>query len=338
MKQILLTLLVVIATTHLSAQQLVMLQSNGTSTAFDGETPFIDAYDSAIDGDTIYLPGTRVTPPPAIDKQLTIYGTGHYPSTTNATNSSIIYGTVYISENADNIKLEGIEITGSLIFMNNQKIDNAIISRCKLYQVSYQGDLTTPCENNTIKQCVITSSVSLNNANNCILTNNIIASSIGNGNQIAILNNVILHTSTSSTYGTITNVDNSTIANNIFRRANNVIQSSCESSTFANNVFKSTALAGVNTFLNNYENVDFASLFVSQNDEGVFNYEQDYHLNNTETYLGNDGTQVGIYGGLFPYKDYAIPTNPHISSQSVAPSTDENGMLNISITVNAQQE
>lgn len=338
MKQILLTLLIVVATTYVSAQQIVVLQSNGTTTAFDSDQPFIDAYENALDGDTIYLPGAVLTPPSTIDKQLTIYGVGHYPDATTATSKTVIYGQLNLAENADNFKLEGVEITGTLLYLNNEKIDNTVISRCKLYQIYMQGDGTTPCENNTIKNCIITSTITLNNTYNCTFTNNIIASTIVNGSKLALLNNVFLHSSTSTSYGTIRSVDNSTIANNIFRRANNLIQSDCETSTFSNNVFKTTALPGVNTFLNNYENVDFASLFVIQGDEATFTYEQDYNLTNTETYLGNDGTQVGIYGGLFPYKEEAIPGNPHISSQSIATSTDENGMLNISITVSAQQE
>ncbi|MBS2099933.1 right-handed parallel beta-helix repeat-containing protein [Carboxylicivirga linearis] len=338
MKQILLTLMVVVATTYVSAQQIVILQSNGTTTAFDSEQPFIDAYESALDGDTIYLPGAVLTPPSTIDKQLTIYGVGHYPEATIATNKTVINGHVYINENSDNIRIEGVEITGTLLFNNNQKIDSATITRCKLNQVYLQGDGTTPCVNTTIKNCVITSNITLSNAYNCTFTNNIIATTVVGGIKIALLNNIFLYSSTSTSSGTIRSVNNSTIANNIFRRVNNLIQSDCETSTFSNNVFKTTALPGVNTFINNYENVDFASLFVNQGDESTFTYEQDYNLTNTETYLGNDGTQVGIYGGLFPYKEEAIPSNPHISSQSIATSTDENGMLNISITVSAQQE
>jgi hypothetical protein len=45
---------------------------------------------------------------------------------------------------------------------------------------------------------------------------------------------------------------------------------------------------------------------------------------------------VGIYGGLFPYKEGAVPLNPHISLKNIAPQTDVNGDLNIQLKVNAQ--
>ena len=71
---------------------------------------------------------------------------------------------------------------------------------------------------------------------------------------------------------------------------------------------------------------------------GSFSYTHDYHLVSPTTYLGTDSTQVGIYGGIFPYKTAAVPLNPHISSQSIPMATDVNGMLNININVNAQDD
>ena len=55
------------------------------------------------------------------------------------------------------------------------------------------------------------------------------------------------------------------------------------------------------------------------------------------TYLGDDGTEVGIYGGLVPFKEGAVPINPHISQKSIQTTTDSNGLLNIYFTVEAQQ-
>jgi hypothetical protein len=52
--------------------------------------------------------------------------------------------------------------------------------------------------------------------------------------------------------------------------------------------------------------------------------------------LGTDGTQVGIYGGALGYKPGAVPSNPHFSSATVAPTTNKDGKLNVNVKVIAQ--
>jgi len=52
------------------------------------------------------------------------------------------------------------------------------------------------------------------------------------------------------------------------------------------------------------------------------------------TFLGTDGTQVGIYGGENPFTD--IPTNPQITQKDIATKSTPDGKLNVSIKVEAQ--
>ena len=73
------------------------------------------------------------------------------------------------------------------------------------------------------------------------------------------------------------------------------------------------------------------------NTGSVFDYTDDYQLQDPETYLGMDNkTQVGIYGGALGYKQGAVPSNPHFSSATIAPSTDGEGKLKVNIKVIAQ--
>ncbi len=336
MKKTTLLLVFIAVTVTLSAQQRVALHSNGTTTIFGGSTPFVDAYNAAVAGDTIYLPGAALTAPSIIDKRLTIFGAGHYPDSTTATNKTFLSSTLTISENADSLFLEGMEINGNIQFSNNHKVDYVVISRCMFNQLYYQGNQTTPCEYNNIKECVINYSVQLDNANSCALTNNIIRERIYNGNNNAIYNNILLFNG-SSYYYTLVNVDNSSISNNIFVKPDASIHVSCESSTFSNNIFGYNPAAGSNLFVNNYPNVDLAALFVNFGG-GNFDYSYDFHLSNPSIYPGTDNTQVGIYGGLFPYKTSAVPLNPHIYYKNISSTTDANGLLNIEVSVSAQQD
>lgn len=329
--------ILIICTIAVNAQQKVALHSNGTTSVFGGTTPFVDAYNAAQAGDTIYLPGSPLTYPTTIDKSLVIFGTGHYPDSTSATGRTVLYGDLTIGANADSIFIEGIELSGYLYFASNAKVDYATISRCKLNFIKYNGTQTTPCEYNTIKECVITSDVYLDNATMTSLSNNIIQGRILNGNSNSIENNILLYSSGSTSYYTLNNVDNSTISNNIFFKPNTYVHNQCESNTFTNNVFSQAISSGSNTFNSNYYSVDLTTLFVNQTGT-AFDYTHDYHLVNPATYIDTEGTQISIYGGVFPYKASSVPSNPHINFKNISTTTDSNGLLNISIKVNAQQE
>lgn len=336
MKKSILLFVLVGAMLNIMAQQQVALQSNGTTTIFGGASPFVDAYNASVDGDTLYLPGAVLSVPPAINKSLTIYGAGHYPDSTVATNKTYLTSTLNINEDADSLRIEGLEINGNIAFPNNHQVDFMVISRCKFQQLVYGGSQTTPCTYNTIKECVITSNVTLDNATSCVLTNNIIQGRIFNGIANAIYNNDLFFNS-NYYYYVLNGVDNSSISNNIFLKQDGSIHSGCESNTFSHNIFSSDPGTGSNTFVSNYPNVATTTLFIDQSGY-AFDYAHDYHLNTPGTYPGNDGTQVGIYGGLYPYKTAAVPTNPHIISKDIPAYADENGMLNINISVSAQQD
>ena len=48
-------------------------------------------------------------------------------------------------------------------------------------------------------------------------------------------------------------------------------------------------------------------------------------------YLGTDGTQIGIYGGDFPFE--STPSNPQITNCEVAKKSTADGKLSVKITV-----
>ena len=52
-------------------------------------------------------------------------------------------------------------------------------------------------------------------------------------------------------------------------------------------------------------------------------------------YLGNDGTEVGVYGGLMPYN--STPSYPRITKMNVANKTTADGKLSVEIEVSAAE-
>jgi hypothetical protein len=315
------------------SQQKVALHHNGVTTIFGGSNPFNDAYIAAVSSDTIYLPGGNLPYPSTINKNLSIFGAGHYPVVTVATNRTVLNGNLTISENADNLLLEGIEITGTLSFTANHKVDGVVIKRCRINDIVYNGS-TTPCLNNVIRECVINDGINFSNAKSSLLSNCIIGASISNGSELGISNNIFLY----SQYYTFINIDNSSISNNIVFNSYsgaNYVQNGCDLSTFSNNIFTGIPPIAHNTFVGNYNSVSMVGLFVNQTGN-TFNYAHDYHLVSPTTYLGLDNNQVGIYGGLFPYKDSALPVNPNIISKTIATQTNTSGELNFQVQVKAQ--
>jgi hypothetical protein len=85
------------------------------------------------------------------------------------------------------------------------------------------------------------------------------------------------------------------------------------------------------------ENVPTNNIFVNQTGN-IYSYMQDYHLKSTSPgkNAGTDGMDVGIYGGSSPFKEGALPVNPHIRFKNVAGSTNSSGTLNIHFKVAAQ--
>ena len=335
MKNIIFSFVFILLAIVTSGQQKVALHRGSDVEIFSGASPFVDAYNAAAAGDVIYLPGGNLPFPPVIDKGITIIGAGHYPGATSAMNKTTLIGSLSIYENADNLVLEGLEITGSISFAYNQKVDNVVIKRCRINVIGYGGNGLTPCVNNTIKECIIDNVLDLTNARGSLVTNNIISYSINNCLEIGITNNLFLF---SGPLYIFNNVNNSNISNNIILQqyaGSAYIQTSCALSTFSNNIFSSTPAVGTSTFINNYTNSGISSLFVSQTGN-AFNYTDNYHLVNPTTYLGTDGNQIGIYGGLFPFKDLSIPVNPQIQNRFVSPMTNTTGEINIQFQVKAQ--
>ena len=334
MKKALVLSLLFLAALSLIAQQKVALLSNGVTTIFGGAAPFVDAYTAAVDGDTIYLPGATLIPPASIDKTLAIIGAGHYPDSTTATNKTIIPNSINIKENADSLFLSGIEFSGSITFYTNHQVNNVVISRCRINStINYAGNAATPCTYNTINECVV-GNIYLSNATSCIVTNCIISSNVRYGSGNAIYNNVFISTGYSS--HEFMNLSNCFIANNIVANSTYLIYS-CNSCTFTYNVWSANPTGGTNTWTNNYNNTTMTGFLVNQT-SGSFSYTDDYHMTSPSSYQGTDSTPIGIYGGIYPYKTAAVPLNPHISSQSIPMATDVNGMLNININVNAQDD
>ena len=317
------------------AQQRVVLQSSGEMTTFATANSFRDAYDAASDGDTIYLPGIEFSSPSTFDKKLVVFGTGHHPDATEATGQTIV-NSLSLGSGAAGSHFEGFRVNGNVNFASNTKIDDVTIKRLHITgNISILGtDPDNISDNITIRECISGTIDAQNTTNleifNCFIngrvnrlsnngwvSNSVIINHMDNFREVHqsnIENNIVINTSTGSTYRGVSISTGNTFSNNIFS--------------------KDPTDNEENTWVNNHVDVDPEGLFI--NYSGPFSYDADYNLANPGDYKGTTGNEVGLYGGLNPAKPTSIPFVPHIIEHTIATSVNEQGEIEVSISVEAQ--
>ena len=299
-------------------------------------------------GDTIYFPGAGYNIGDwSIDKTVTIYGTGHYPDSTAATGITYLTGNFIFKSGSSNSFIQGLYLTGSITLgstSGNQVVNNLTISRCNFYNLylSYDGGTTTTSNNIQIRDNVIMGDGFYGgNATNVLVTNNFIQSVVGYFTNTLFKNNIMMRGG--FCYGgPFSYMNNCSFQNNVMYYTwsscgGNYFMSNCFTNDFQYNAFMWAPgfPDGSNTGSNNWNNISAATFFVSQSGTS-FNYTHNYHLQEPATYVGSDATQISLYGTTTPYKDGAVPINPHIRAKTIAPNTTTSGQLNVNITVAAQ--
>lgn len=329
----LILIITVIVTSNLQAQNLIAVQN--------GDQPqFFYALDSAIyhaqSGDTLYLPGGGFTLSNAIEKKLHIVGTGHHPDSTNSTFLTTIGGMFILSDSASYGSLSGVNINGGI--MCTQTVHDYKISRCKiltqisLFDSSYNFIFVENVFLNLfasdfqfISNCSFYNNIFTygfnSNSNttykNCVFKNNIFLNGQGYGFIAVLCQYSIIDNNIFLGMNSLNGISNSTLRNNLFRYPVD---------------FQYNANSGLAN-ITNYP----GEIFMNQSGN-LFNYIHDYHLSPDcpGKNAGTDGTDIGIYGGIFPWKEGSIPQNPHIKFKNISGATDPNGNINVTIRVAAQ--
>ncbi len=315
MKAIFYTTVLFLVCFGVKAQNLISVQNTGTPTFF---LKITEAIESAQDGDTIYLPGGSFEDC-TINKRIHLVGVGHNPETTKATLVTFVPSIQFVAGSSGST-LTGIRTSGISFGNGTDEIKNLIISRCNIGNSSFNNK----CSNISFIQNIISSIYGNGTARDISFSNNKI-SALGSFEYCSFRNNIILNIPGS--------VYLSVFENNYLRVSSYV--SNC---ILNNNIsYYSFDILNTNVGANNLFNQDAGSIFVK--DDSTFDYGNDYHLKAScpGKNAGKDGTDIGIYGGAFPWKEGSIPFNPHFETIQISPKTDANGNLNVNIKVTAQE-
>lgn len=312
------------------AQTLIAVQNGGAPKFY---TILQDALTNAQNKDTIYIPGgvysfsgTAIT----INKELHLIGTGHHPDSISATGITRLNVDISIASGANNSTFEGLSLKGGFSVVSNDDTHNVAISRC-ICTGLYLASHSTHC---IISENVIKGAVSGNNAQDNLFSNNVIESYVSDfGVNNIFRNNFFM---ISSYPYSLSSIEGCYFQNNVF--AYTPPSQDIESNVFENNLFLRVVMfpaGSINS--NNIISQTSASTFVNQSGS-TFNYSHDYHLkpDSPGKNAGKDGTDIGIYGGTYPWKEGSIPANPHFQSIKISPKTDNLGNLNVRVKVAAQ--
>lgn len=349
MKTLLSLFLVVAFTLTVSAQAVIVVQNATETRTFQTLGAAVEA---AVDGDNIYVPGgSFVVSPLLINKRLNIIGAGHVPDSTSATGQTLVHGNIHFVNGSDFSTIQGIFFTNTILMgyaSENGNVSNILISRCNMESLKFSdhyNDVNLGANNIQIKDCVIRSTLNCTNSQNHVIDNCIIGGSVYNINGGIIFNNCVFLFNPGNNYNLY--VVNAAIFNNcIFtetRRGGLLYSNSLSPSSFNNCIFAFATTQDIGTnygayFNNCVGNVsDILGLYASV-PENKFDYTYDFHLAEYSVAIGAgiEGTDCGIYGGENPYKEGAVPMNPHIQSISIPTTTDGEGKLQISVKVKAQ--
>lgn len=321
--------------TVMAQNPITTLEHAGATSVFYGQNSLVDAYNASVNGDYLYLSTGFFTAPAAIAKGVKIIGAGHFPDSLNVVKRTTILSGLTINAGADSLFLEGLYINGDINYQSDASINYVKVIRCRLGYASFQSSSATASKNYcSYEECFIDGTLTFSNFGvNLMICHSIISNCVNSINGNALIDGNIFLFAGSPTFSSITG---SVIRNNIFISAYNAFDSYCNANTLTNNLFVNNVTnAGSNSFSNNYTGITQSNIFVNQSGNAI-DYTQDYHLKNHTTYLGTDGTQVGLYGGTAPFKDKGLPSNPQIISKSIGTQTDANGNLQINFSVKAQ--
>jgi len=339
MKTLIILLLALVAATGSGfAQNVIAVQNGGTPSFY---TTLDSAILNAHNGDTLFLPGGTFTISVAVDKCLHIIGVGYSRELNMATDRTQISGNITLQNEASNGSLMGFELAGGIT--GGENISNYLVRRCAFGGLNLSGNNSnwTLIENHLQGFSIAAPTVS-----NCFFFNNICNGTFPYGSPFGFdssifKNNIFLYNywTTGWDIAAIIRAINSLFENNIFI-SSNYSMGGIANSELNNNLFVESEpfnnCGGCWGLNNNIVGQDPSSIFVDfQNGN--------YHIQETSPGKtgGKNGTEegaeVGIYGGLYPWKDGALPPNPHFQLIDVAPKVDAEGNLNVRIKVETQE-
>ena len=352
MKHTLPILLIILASLTYGQSQVTTKLHNGVSSFYYDVIPLDIIVAGALDGDTIILPGGPIaTGGINLNKTITFVGAGILGEGTPVTARTIIpyvfNQDIVLQDGSEGSSFHGIDFQRIVRFTGG--VSDVSFVRCAFDTYSMAGFQQTAPSNVLIKHCLFRAGITNGGSTapqGLVIMNSIIDGGISLSGGVAsaqITNCLILDMNFSS--GLNPGV---TYTGNIFTRTSSSYTLN-HASAYSCNLF---CMTGGNTLTwsgatNLGGNVGWQlagnNVFVNVPDINSFNETFDYHLSPTSPGLSSTQMscaldEVGIHGGPSPWKEGAIPFNPHWLSLTPALGSTTGGVINVSLSGAAQQD
>lgn len=310
--------------------QIATLSHEGEITPFYGVNALKEAHEAAVHGDAITLSSGSFTAV-NISKALIIRGAGMQVDTVANTLPTVISGDFAINipdSVTQRLTMEGLYNNFTVTVGGTLK--DASFLKCKFSKFNHSDYRTTRMKNLTFIHCRISDRLHLPSESSVSCVNCYVYAPEGVSAHFEFSNCIIASGDVS--YG----IRYSSLSNCIIYGSNTSVNCNClDSSNTAyyclgkgagNQMFKNMSNT-TNTVLTADLNTVFKTYTGSYNDNETFELTDEAKAK----FLGTDGTQVGIYGGNFPYDP--TTTNPHITKCNVAAKSTADGKLSVDIEV-----
>ena len=285
-----------------------ILQHGDTETIFIGNTGLEKAYSAAVDGDVIILSQGIFNSINNISKVLTIYGAGFEDNAETNTATTTINGTVKLGDGSDTefdgIHIEGVKINGYLGL--NSQLKNVTIQRCC---ITNNVELNHNTENVTFRQCYMLGDIlgQYKHANGLLISNCYITKNINNFSVNSFVH--IDHSYMGNMYSRVYREYAQFLwTNSIINKLSGDMPSGYAAIVkncifFADNYYNDVNLE------NCYRLDSIADIF-ADSENGDYSPTRTFEPKDPTTYVGTDGTPIGLSGGAGWNK---VPSNPYVS-------------------------
>lgn len=318
--------------TYAQTSLLATLSHDGNITTFYGANALRDAHEAAVSGDVITL-SSGTFQATNITKAITLRGAGMKMNAELMSEPSVILGDFNIEipeTDVNTLTIEGIYHNYTITVKCVLK--NATFLKCRLGNVEIYYDHHIYMEECTfIHSETMGRFIAHTDASTVTFINSVIRVNDRVNGIKEFTNCIVLSNNASNIYG-------SSCKNCIFLfkedytyigfRGNNSIEYNCianQPSAFNNNSNSTNRYVPLEEIFKTPMNLD------TNIDDWDFELTDEAKT----TYLGIDGTEVGIYGGSLPFDP--TPTNPQITKFNVASKTTADGKLSVDIEIKAAE-
>lgn len=349
MKKILFFELAICLGSFLYAQQLHLTQfatltHNDTVTGqWYGAGAFQSAYNAAVAGDIITLSPGDFNAVTLFEKAITIHGAGMMADEVAQTGATKINNrfVINVPNGEYHLTMEGVCLTADNVIYATAY--NPHFNKCRFANTFRRADWGDGLRLAIFTNCIIGAWDGSSHSTNAMFINSIILNSLSGSSDCMYYSSGYINCCNSPThprgvsydvyYNCIINIT-PTLTNNKRNIINCITYSTSTATATAATVFNTVGVTDSTNFYDTVEghnniNIQGGLSSIFRTFTGTYTNGEDFRLTDeaAATYLGSDGTQVGIYGGSAVYNPKS--TDMRIRKYSVGFYSDDNGQLKI---------